>query len=90
MQLVPMRRPTTPSWTCACSATRRVGTSLASCRVSSRAAMWGIPMVAIHRAARITISGPDDVLAQADGELIGGLPLGISVVLRALRVLVAG
>ena len=50
----------------------------------------GHPMVALHRGARVTISGPPDVLAQADGELIGGLPLEISVVLRALWVLVAG
>lgn len=50
----------------------------------------GHPMVALHRARRVTISGPPDVLAQADGELIGGLPLEISVVPGALRVLVAG
>jgi len=47
------------------------------------------PKVAIHRASRIRILGPAEVQAQADGELIGGLPLDISVMPRALRVLVA-
>lgn len=46
------------------------------------------PKVAIHRASRIRILGPSEVHAQADGELIGGLPLDISVMPRALRVLV--
>jgi diacylglycerol kinase (ATP) len=49
----------------------------------------GHPAVELQRAARVTISGPADVMAQSDGELIGGLPLVISVVPRALRVLVA-
>ncbi len=49
----------------------------------------GHPMVSIHRSTRVRISGPAHVQAQADGELIGGLPLEISVVPRALRVLVA-
>lgn len=49
----------------------------------------GHPKVAIHRAARIRIDGPPEVDAQADGELIGGLPLEIAVIPGALRVLTA-
>lgn len=48
------------------------------------------PKVSLHRASTVRIDGPPEVRAQADGEAIGGLPLQISVVPRALRVLVPG
>ena len=47
------------------------------------------PKVSIQRAATVRVSGPAGVEAQADGELIGGLPLEISVVPRGLRVVTA-
>lgn len=48
----------------------------------------GHAKVTILHASTIRIDGPPEVLAQADGELIGGLPLDIAIVPEALRVLV--
>jgi len=49
----------------------------------------GHPTVALHRARTVRVTGPTDVLVQADGEVIGTLPMEISVMPRALRVLSA-
>ena len=47
------------------------------------------PKVAIHRARTVRISGPPQIAAQADGDVIGTLPLDIEVLPHALLVLTA-
>jgi diacylglycerol kinase (ATP) len=49
----------------------------------------GHPTVSLHRARTVRVDGPADVQVQADGEVIGSLPMEIAVVPRALRVLTA-
>ena len=49
----------------------------------------GHPKVTLHRAATIHVDGPTHVQVQADGEVIGSLPMEVSVVPGALRVLTA-
>lgn len=46
------------------------------------------PKVAIHRARRVRVTGPAGVAVQADGDVVGTLPIEISVMPRALTVLV--
>jgi diacylglycerol kinase (ATP) len=48
----------------------------------------GHPKVALRRARTIRVSGPPEVLVQADGEVIGTLPMAVSVLPGALTVLV--
>lgn len=50
----------------------------------------GHPTVSLHRARTVRVDGPPGVQVQADGEVIGFLPMEIEVVPRALRVLTAG
>jgi diacylglycerol kinase (ATP) len=47
------------------------------------------PKVSVHRARSIRIDGPPGVFAQADGDVIGQLPIGIEIWPRALQVLTA-
>lgn len=49
----------------------------------------GHPKVALHRAVTIRVDGPPHVEIQADGEVIGRLPMDVVVVPGALRVLTA-
>ena len=49
----------------------------------------GHPKVSLHRAATIRVDGPPHVQVQADGEVIGALPMEVEVVPGALRVLTA-
>lgn len=48
----------------------------------------GHPKVSLHRAATIRVDGPAHIEVQADGEVIGALPMCVEVVPSALRVLV--
>lgn len=43
--------------------------------------------VAVHRARRLTLDSPDGALMQADGEVVGCLPVEVDVLPRALRVI---
>ena len=49
----------------------------------------GHPKVSLHRAVTVRVEGPSHVEVQADGEVIGALPMEVAVVPRALRVLTA-
>ncbi|MEP7082007.1 MAG: diacylglycerol kinase family protein [Chloroflexota bacterium] len=49
----------------------------------------GHPKVSLHRATTIRVDGPSHVEVQADGEVIGALPMEVAVVPNALRVLVS-
>lgn len=49
----------------------------------------GHPKVSLHRAATVRVDGPSHVQVQADGEVIGSLPMEVEVVPGALRVLTA-
>ncbi len=49
----------------------------------------GHPTVSLHRASTVRVEGPPHVQVQADGEVIGALPMEVSVVPGALRVLTA-
>ena len=47
----------------------------------------GHPRVSLHRARSVRVTGPSEVEVQADGEIIGRLPIEIAVMPGALRVL---
>lgn len=49
----------------------------------------GHPKVTMYRSRTVRVDGPPGVLVQADGEVIGTLPMEISVLPAALRVLTA-